>query len=137
MSSLRLTASALCCVVVVLGVLLPFSDAQLDPSFYNSTCPNVRSIVRNVLTNVSASDPRMLASLIRLHFHDCFVQVCIYFGYLALIYTLSLVAMPTLFSLHCKVNHVLPISITQKYNLFMNFFAIHWIIKCTVGIGAL
>ncbi|KAL2341525.1 hypothetical protein Fmac_009465 [Flemingia macrophylla] len=69
-------ATALCSVVVVLGTLPFFSYAQLDPYFYNSTCSNVHSIVRDVLSNVSQSDPRMLASLIRLHFHDCFVQGC-------------------------------------------------------------
>ncbi|KAK2448290.1 peroxidase [Trifolium repens] len=75
-SSLHLTLRALCCVLVVLGGL-PFSlDAQLDSSFYKDTCPNVTSIVREVLTNVSNTDPRMLASFIRLHFHDCFVQGC-------------------------------------------------------------
>jgi peroxidase len=77
MNSLRVVAIALCCVVVVFGVLPFSSDAQLDPSFYKNTCPNVSSIVREVITNVSKTDPRMLASLIRLHFHDCFVQVCI------------------------------------------------------------
>ncbi|WJX27503.1 peroxidase [Trifolium repens] len=76
MNSLRVVAIALCCVVVVFGVL-PFSSyAQLDPSFYKNTCPNVSSIVREVIRNVSKTDPRMLASLIRLHFHDCFVQGC-------------------------------------------------------------
>ena len=64
---------ALCCVVVM---LLTLSDAQLDNSFYKDTCPRVHSIVREVVRNVSKSDPRILASLIRLHFHDCFVQVC-------------------------------------------------------------
>ncbi|KAG4381340.1 hypothetical protein JHK82_042163 [Glycine max] len=73
MNSLRLT---LCCVVVVLGALPYFSYAQLDPSFYDSTCSNLSSIVREVLTNASLSDPRMPASLIRLHFHGCFVQGC-------------------------------------------------------------
>ncbi|KAK7331264.1 hypothetical protein VNO77_25484 [Canavalia gladiata] len=66
---------ALWCVVVVVGAL-PISDAQLDPSFYKNSCPKVHSIVRGVLRNVSKSDPRILASLIRLHFHDCFVQGC-------------------------------------------------------------
>ncbi|KAL2341524.1 hypothetical protein Fmac_009464 [Flemingia macrophylla] len=53
------------CVVVALGVgVLPLSlDAQLDPSFYKNTCPKVHSIVRQVITNVSQKDPRMLASL--------------------------------------------------------------------------
>ncbi|CAJ1962922.1 unnamed protein product [Sphenostylis stenocarpa] len=74
MNSLGLTT--LCCVLVVVGTLECFSYAQLDPSFYDSTCSNMHSIVRDVLSNVSQSDPRMLASLIRLHFHDCFVQGC-------------------------------------------------------------
>ncbi|TKY72366.1 Peroxidase 54 [Spatholobus suberectus] len=65
---------ALCSVVFMLGASLPFSDAQLDPSFYRDTCPKVHSLVREVVRNVSKSDPRILASLIRLHFHDCFVQ---------------------------------------------------------------
>lgn len=72
--------TVVCCVLVVLVGALPFSsDAQLDPSFYRDTCPTVHSIVREVVRNVSKSDPRMLASLIRLHFHDCFVQVCFMF----------------------------------------------------------
>ncbi|KAJ1420910.1 Secretory peroxidase [Sesbania bispinosa] len=77
MSSLISHITALCCLVVVLIGALPFSsDAQLDPSFYRDTCPKVHSIVREVIRNVSKSDPRMLGSLMRLHFHDCFVQGC-------------------------------------------------------------
>ncbi|PNX61635.1 peroxidase [Trifolium pratense] len=60
----------------VLGGLPFSSDAQLDPTFYKDTCPNVHTIVREVLSNVSKTNPRILASLIRLHFHDCFVQGC-------------------------------------------------------------
>ncbi|XP_027368319.1 peroxidase A2-like [Abrus precatorius] len=75
MNFLRITATVLCCVVVVLGAL-PSSNSQLDPSFYNDTCSDVHSIISGVLANVSQSDPRILASLIRLHFHDCFVQGC-------------------------------------------------------------
>ncbi|KAK7282114.1 hypothetical protein RIF29_10663 [Crotalaria pallida] len=70
MSSLPLTVAALCCVVFVVGALPFSSDAQLDPSFYKDNCSNVHSIVREVIRNVSKSDPRILASLIRLHFHD-------------------------------------------------------------------
>ncbi|KAL4380749.1 hypothetical protein AHAS_Ahas04G0064600 [Arachis hypogaea] len=66
---------ALCYGVFMFGVFLS-SEAQLDPSFYNKTCPNVHSIVREVINNVSKTDPRMPASLLRLHFHDCFVQGC-------------------------------------------------------------
>nr|AFK40001.1 unknown [Lotus japonicus] len=70
------TLIALLCVVVVFGGLSLSSNAQLDPSFYRNTCPKVHSIVREVVREVSKKDPRMLASLDRLHFHDCFVQGC-------------------------------------------------------------
>ncbi|KAF1890690.1 hypothetical protein Lal_00013285 [Lupinus albus] len=76
MSNIRVTVAALWCVVVVFGGLTLSSDAQLDTSFYKKTCPKVHSIVREVVRNVSKKDPRMLASLIRLHFHDCFVLGC-------------------------------------------------------------
>jgi hypothetical protein len=79
-SSFSLSLAALCCVVVVLGGFPFSSNAQLDPNFYKDTCPNVTSIVKQVLANVSQTDPRMLASFIRLHFHDCFVQVCIIYN---------------------------------------------------------
>ncbi|KAL5578511.1 hypothetical protein UlMin_020210 [Ulmus minor] len=50
--------------------------AQLSPTFYNQTCPNVTTIVKGVIQGALQTDPRIAASLIRLHFHDCFVQGC-------------------------------------------------------------
>jgi len=76
MNSLRLIATALCCVAIVFGELTFSSDAQLDPNFYGKTCPQLQSIAYQILSNVAKKDPRMPASLIRLHFHDCFVQGC-------------------------------------------------------------
>ncbi|OMO73107.1 Plant peroxidase [Corchorus capsularis] len=52
------------------------SNGQLSPTFYDQTCPNVTNIIRQVLVNATLSDPRIGASLIRLYFHDCFVQGC-------------------------------------------------------------
>uniref|UniRef100_A0A087WNH2 Peroxidase n=1 Tax=Ficus benghalensis TaxID=309271 RepID=A0A087WNH2_FICBE len=49
---------------------------QLTPTFYRSTCPNVTSIVRGVIQDALQTDLRIPASLIRLHFHDCFVNGC-------------------------------------------------------------
>lgn len=50
--------------------------AQLSPTFYDSSCPNALSAIRTAIRSAIASDRRMAASLIRLHFHDCFVQGC-------------------------------------------------------------
>ncbi|XP_058752548.1 peroxidase E5-like [Vicia villosa] len=76
MNPLRLLATALCCVAIVFGGLTFSSDAQLDPNFYAKTCPQLQPIVLKVLSKVAKKDPRMPASLIRLFFHDCFVQGC-------------------------------------------------------------
>nr|AAB47602.1 peroxidase [Linum usitatissimum] len=67
-------------VVSSLVAMLLFAGAsyaqQLTPTFYDSTCPNVIGIVRTVLQNAAMADPRIGASLNRLHFHDCFVNGC-------------------------------------------------------------
>ncbi|KAL1223421.1 Peroxidase 32 [Cardamine amara subsp. amara] len=52
------------------------SSAQLTPTFYDNTCPSVFRIVRDTITNELRSDPRIAASILRLHFHDCFVNGC-------------------------------------------------------------
>ena len=48
---------------------------SLSPNFYDFSCPQANGIVHLVLVKAIAKDPRMAASLLRLHFHDCFVQV--------------------------------------------------------------
>lgn len=62
-------------IALVLALLFGGSNAQLSATFYSTTCPNVSSIVRGVVQNALRSDARIGASLIRLHFHDCFVDV--------------------------------------------------------------
>ncbi|GMJ13414.1 hypothetical protein like AT1G68850 [Hibiscus trionum] len=42
--------------------------------YYNSTCPAVFDIVRKEMECHVLSDPRNATFIIRLHFHDCFVQ---------------------------------------------------------------
>lgn len=54
----------------------PTTQHRLSPTFYDETCPNVITIIREILQDALKFDPRMGASLIRLHFHDCFVNVC-------------------------------------------------------------
>ena len=47
----------------------------LSPHFYRSTCPQADEIVVSVLKKAIAKEQRIAASLLRLLFHDCFVQV--------------------------------------------------------------
>ncbi|CAK8542164.1 unnamed protein product [Lathyrus sativus] len=51
-------------------------SAQLSSDFYSTTCPTALSIVKAGVTTAVLADKRMGASLLRLFFHDCFVQGC-------------------------------------------------------------
>ncbi|PON74443.1 Peroxidase [Trema orientale] len=59
--------------VTIFSVFLVGGFAQLSPTFYDETCPNVKSIVGGVIEDAMRTDIRIAGSLIRLHFHDCFV----------------------------------------------------------------
>ena len=60
------------CFLVLL--VLNFSSAQLSSNFYAKTCPKALYTIRNVVSNAVVKEHRMGASLLRLHFHDCFVN---------------------------------------------------------------
>lgn len=56
--------------------LLAFSaHGQLSSNFYATSCPNLHSIVQSGMARAVSRDPRMGASILRLFFHDCFVNV--------------------------------------------------------------
>ncbi|CAI0439302.1 unnamed protein product [Linum tenue] len=44
--------------------------------FYSTTCPSVETTVRSAVQSRFGSDPTVMAGLLRMHFHDCFVQGC-------------------------------------------------------------
>jgi hypothetical protein len=67
----RVAAAAVACVLV----LALSAAAQLSPTFYDGSCPNLQSIVRSGMAAAVQQEPRMGASILRLFFHDCFVQV--------------------------------------------------------------
>ncbi|KAK7395004.1 hypothetical protein VNO78_15545 [Psophocarpus tetragonolobus] len=56
--------------------LIGMVSAQLSSTFYGKTCPNALSTIKSAVVSAVNSEPRMGASLLRLHFHDCFVQGC-------------------------------------------------------------
>lgn len=62
----------------LLGIFLLSSAAlgQLSPSFYDASCPTLQRTVRATVMTALRGERRMGASLLRLHFHDCFVQGC-------------------------------------------------------------
>ncbi|OAE24618.1 hypothetical protein AXG93_3638s1000 [Marchantia polymorpha subsp. ruderalis] len=52
------------------------SQGQLTTDFYDSTCPQAATIVKQKVDEFVDADKGIAAGLMRLHFHDCFVRGC-------------------------------------------------------------
>ncbi|MCL7047157.1 hypothetical protein MKW94_007434 [Papaver nudicaule] len=67
-----------CKVMILLIVILSIgsSNAQLSTTFYSKSCKNLFRTVKSVVSSAISKERRMGASLLRLHFHDCFVNGC-------------------------------------------------------------
>ncbi|KAL0332885.1 UNVERIFIED_CONTAM: Peroxidase 47 [Sesamum calycinum] len=48
----------------------------LSMNYYMMNCPFAEFIVKNTVNRALQSDPTLAAALVRMHFHDCFVQGC-------------------------------------------------------------
>ncbi|CAN6201380.1 unnamed protein product [Urochloa humidicola] len=71
------TAFLALAAAAVLAVVLGGAEAQqLSPNFYASTCPNLATIVRQGMASAVQKEKRMGASILRMFFHDCFVNGC-------------------------------------------------------------
>ncbi|KAL7598513.1 hypothetical protein Lser_V15G23643 [Lactuca serriola] len=62
--------------LVFLSFFVASSYAQLRQNFYQSTCPNVESIVRSAVTKKFQQTFVTVPGTLRLFFHDCFVRGC-------------------------------------------------------------
>ncbi|XP_050244096.1 peroxidase-like isoform X2 [Quercus robur] len=71
-SSAILTTTIKFCLLF--SLLLGMVSAQLSPTFYATSCPNALSTINSAVNSAVSSEKRMGASLLRLHFHDCFVN---------------------------------------------------------------
>lgn len=65
-------------VVINIGLVLGsnLSEGNLQTGFYSSSCPTAESVVRSTVQQSVQADPTLAAGLLRLHYHDCFVQGC-------------------------------------------------------------
>lgn len=62
-------------VILQVMALSVQSQGGLKAGFYSSSCPMAEAIVRSTVESHFQKDPTVAAGLLRLHFHDCFVQV--------------------------------------------------------------
>ncbi|KAJ6365762.1 hypothetical protein OIU76_030521 [Salix suchowensis] len=79
MASFKSSSSSLTAFKFHLGLFLLLAgcaSAQLSTNFYGTSCPNVLSVIKSAVGSAVSNEARMGASLLRLHFHDCFVNGC-------------------------------------------------------------
>ncbi|KAL2317391.1 hypothetical protein Fmac_031267 [Flemingia macrophylla] len=63
-------------LVLAMVTLMVPSNANLSPHFYDKVCPHALPLIRSVVQKAIIRERRIGASLLRLHFHDCFVNGC-------------------------------------------------------------
>ncbi|KAL3517979.1 hypothetical protein ACH5RR_020568 [Cinchona calisaya] len=63
-------------VLVIMVSMLSFASAKLSTDFYSKSCPKLFSTIRSGVQSAVSKEKRMGASLVRLFFHDCFIQGC-------------------------------------------------------------
>ncbi|MBA0634793.1 hypothetical protein Godav_025010, partial [Gossypium davidsonii] len=57
-----------------LCLALATTSFSLSPKFYDNLCPQALPAIKRIVEAAVHREPRMGASLLRLHFHDCFVN---------------------------------------------------------------
>ncbi|TYI30959.1 hypothetical protein ES332_A05G421000v1 [Gossypium tomentosum] len=53
-----------------------FGVDGLRMDYYIMSCPFAESIVKNTVNRALQDDPTLAAALVRMHFHDCFIEGC-------------------------------------------------------------
>ncbi|CAI9285208.1 unnamed protein product [Lactuca saligna] len=62
-------------MVVIIVVMFRHCNG-LNMNYYIMTCPMVEFIIKNSVNSALRADPTLAAGLIRMHFHDCFIEGC-------------------------------------------------------------
>ncbi|XP_020177452.1 peroxidase 4-like [Aegilops tauschii subsp. strangulata] len=63
-------------ILALVAIASGGASAQLSSGFYSRSCPGMLKAVRSALHPAIARERRVGASIVRLFFHDCFVQGC-------------------------------------------------------------
>ncbi|KAE8705395.1 Peroxidase 39 [Hibiscus syriacus] len=63
-------------IILIITFSIGSTDAQLQMNFYAKTCPKAEEIISDYVKQHIPNAPSLAATLIRMHFHDCFVRGC-------------------------------------------------------------
>ncbi|XP_044462659.1 peroxidase 70-like [Mangifera indica] len=63
-------------VFLIFALATTAFSSVLSPYFYEKVCPQALPTIKRIVEAAVYKERRMGASLLRLHFHDCFVQGC-------------------------------------------------------------
>ncbi|KAK1271347.1 Peroxidase 68 [Acorus gramineus] len=74
-SSVQTLISLSLLLLTIVLATTPSCDS-LSTDFYKKSCPNALPAIKKAVEAAVAKERRMAASLLRLHFHDCFVNGC-------------------------------------------------------------
>ncbi|KAF7100688.1 hypothetical protein CFC21_102171 [Triticum aestivum] len=72
----RASALSVACFLLAVPLLMAQDPSNLSLEHYSKTCPNAEHVVRAEMECAVRDEPRNAALMLRLHFHDCFVQGC-------------------------------------------------------------
>ncbi|KAF8397012.1 hypothetical protein HHK36_018650 [Tetracentron sinense] len=61
---------------LIVANVFTLAHGKLSPNHYLSTCPKALFIINSAVIAAIKKETRIGASLLRLHFHDCFVNGC-------------------------------------------------------------
>ncbi|KAH7844248.1 hypothetical protein Vadar_026045 [Vaccinium darrowii] len=77
MANTKLIVLAFSLYIMLLPFVFDLANAQgLTSGFYNLSCPSAEKLVKTMTEKFVAHAPSFAPSLLRLHFHDCFVRGC-------------------------------------------------------------
>ncbi|XP_038723551.1 peroxidase 4-like [Tripterygium wilfordii] len=71
-----LKANVVTLAFLIIVLFMGGTNAQLSTNFYSKSCPRLFATVKSTVQSAIQKEARMGASLLRLFFHDCFVNGC-------------------------------------------------------------
>ncbi|KAG6523523.1 peroxidase P7-like [Zingiber officinale] len=71
-----MSSRAAAAFLVLLVVSAAAAASRLSHKYYSTSCPGLQPLVRRIVDQALSQDPALGAALLRLFFHDCFVNGC-------------------------------------------------------------